>query len=377
MRPGEKATPLKFTSSPSYTLGVELEFQTLDKESLNLAPLAPVLLDTAPPILRPRITHEWIRSILEIRTDICRSVRDVENDLLQTCALAEELAEENHCLLYAASLHPFARSEDQVLTKNERYERIMAELQIVGRRFISQGFHVHVGMVDGDTAIRVCDWIQPYLPLFLALSSSSPFFHGEDTGLMSYRTKLFEALPLAGIYEQLGDWENFLDEMNMLKEAGVIESIKDLWWDARPHPGFGTLEIRACDLPTRFGDILGLTALIQCFVAALAESSPQTMTCSQQFLRCNKWQAVRYGLDGTFIDPLGFLGGGRMQLREAVRRLIEKVQPLVNRFGSERYIRMLDRILETGTGADCQRRSYAEHRDFRKVIQQLHREFWQ
>ncbi len=371
-------TPLTFCCSPSYTLGVELEFQTLDKESMNLAPLAPVLLDNAPEILRPRITHEWIRSILEIRTGICDSVNDVENDLLGTCAMAEELAADNDCLLFAASLHPFARSEDQVLTKDERYERIMEELQIVGRRFISQGFHVHVGMKDGDTAIKVCDRIQPYLPLFLALSASSPFFQGEDTGLMSYRTKLFEALPLAGIYAEIGDWNTFLADIDMLKDAGVIESIKDLWWDARPHPEFGTLEIRACDLPARFGDILGITALVQCFVATLAEVSDMAASsCNQQFLRTNKWQAVRYGLDGRFIDPIGFLGGGKMSLREAVVRLIEKVQPMVNRFASMRYIKMLDRILQHGPGADCQRRVYAETGDFKEVVKQLHEKFWE
>lgn len=367
---------LTFVSSPSYTLGVELEFQTLDEESLNLAPLAPILLESAPEILRPRITHEWIRSILEIRTGICKSVRDVENDLLQTCSMAEELAADNHCLLFAASLHPFARSEDQLLTSDHRYERIMEELQIVGRRFISQGFHVHVGMIDGDTAIKVCDRIQPYLPLFLALSASSPFFHGEDTGLMSYRTKLFEALPLAGIYQEIGTWENFLAEISLLKDAGVIESIKDLWWDARPHPGFGTLEIRACDLPTQFGDILALTALIQSFVATLAESDKVETECNHQFLRCNKWQAVRYGLAGKFFDPLGILGGGKMSIREAVERLIQKVQPAVKRFGSERYMKMLDRILEEGPGADCQRRVYAKGSDFKKVIKQLHENFW-
>lgn len=377
MTAGEEQTPLAFVTSPSYTLGVELEFQTLDKETLNLAPLAPVLLENAPDILRPRITHEWIRSILEIRTGICNSVRDVENDLLQTCSMAEELASDNNCLLYAASLHPFARTEDQLLTKDPRYERIMEELQIVGRRFISQGFHVHVGMIDGDTAIKVCDRIQPYLPLFLALSASSPFFQGKDTGLMSYRTKLFEALPLAGIYEQIGDWNSFLKDMRLLQEAGVIESIKDLWWDARPHPGFGTLEIRACDLPTQFGDILGLTALIQCFVATLAETDMAESSCNQQFLRSNKWQAVRYGLEGTFFDPLRFLGGGKMSLREAVVRLIQKVQPMVKRFASERYMNMLTRILTDGPGADCQRRVYAESHDFQKVVKQLHEKFWE
>ncbi len=368
--------PSTFTSSPSYTLGVELEFQTLDTESLNLAPLAPVLLDTAPPILRSRITHEWIRSILEIRTGVCNSVRDVENDLLQTCSMAEELAADNNCLLHAASLHPFARSEDQVLTKDIRYERIMEELQIVGRRFISQGFHVHVGMIDGDTAVKVCDRIQPYLPIFLALSASSPFFQGEDTGLMSYRTKLFEALPLAGIYGEIGDWNSFLNDLGMLQGAGVIESVKDLWWDARPHPGFGTLEIRACDLPVQFADILGLTALIQCFIATLAETDTVVSSCNQQFLRWNKWQAVRYGLDGKFIDPIGFLGGGDMTFREAANRLIRKVEPMTERFSSIRYIKMIDRILKEGTGAEVQRKAYAKHGDFRKVIKQLHETFW-
>jgi len=371
-----EAISTTFTSSPSYTLGVELEFQTLDTESLNLAPLAPVLLDTAPPILRPRITHEWIRSILEIRTGICKSVRDVENDLLQTCSMAEELAADNHCLLYAASLHPFAQSADQVLTKNIRYERIMEELQIVGRRFISQGFHVHVGMIDGDTAVKVCDRIQPYLPIFLALSASSPFFQGHDTGLMSYRTKLFEALPLAGIYGEIGDWNSFLNDLTMLQQAGVIESVKDLWWDARPHPVFGTLEIRACDLPVQFADILGLTALIQCFIATLSETESPTPSCNQQFLRWNKWQAVRYGLDGKFIDPIGFLGGGDMSFREAVRRLIGKMEPMTKRFNSGRYINMITRILKEGTGAEVQRKAYAKHGDFKKVIQQLHQTFW-
>ncbi len=376
MTAATEPVPSTFTSSPSYSLGVELEFQTLDNETLNLAPLAPVLLDTAPAILRPRITHEWIRSILEIRTGVCNSVRDVENDLLQTCSMAEELAADNNCLLYAASLHPFARSEDQVLTEDIRYERIMEELQIVGRRFISQGFHVHVGMIDGDTAVKVCDKIQPYLPLFLALSASSPFFQGEDTGLMSYRTKLFEALPLAGIYGEIGDWNSFSNDLSMLQGAGVIESVKDLWWDARPHPTFGTLEIRACDLPVQFADILGLTALIQGVIATLAETDTVVSSCNQQFLRWNKWQAVRYGLDGKFIDPIGFLGGGDMSFREAVNRLVQKVEPMTERFSSIRYIKMIDRILKEGTGAEVQRKAYAKHGDFRKVIKQLHETFW-
>ncbi|MEN8189791.1 MAG: YbdK family carboxylate-amine ligase [Thermodesulfobacteriota bacterium] len=367
---------IHFAPSNPFTLGVELEFQTLDRETLNLAPLAPILLDSAPAILQPRITHEWIRSILEIRTGICRSVFDVENDLLQTCSMAEELAADHNCLLFAASLHPFADPKDQILTADNRYERIMEELQIVGRRFISQGFHVHVGMKDGDNAIKCCDLIQPYLPLFVALSASSPYFCGEDTGLQSYRTKLFEALPLAGIYERIKDWDHFIEEVSLLKKVGVIESIKDLWWDARPHPSFGTLEIRACDLPIRYSHILGLVALVQAFVATLCQEHPRLETYSQQVLRCNKWQAVRYGIDGSFIDPLGYLTDERISIGEAVKRLIKKSRPMIDRFQTQRYISMLDHIFENGPGSVFQRRLYKEYGDFNKVITRLHNEFW-
>ena len=194
---------LEFVKSSSYSLGVEIEFQTLDKITYDLAPFAPILLENAPRLLQPRLSPEFIQSILEIQTGICFSLRDVENDLMQTVSLAEELAEENNAILFAASLHPFAKYREQLLTTDARYEAIMQELQMVGRRFITQGLHVHVGMPDGEAAVRVCNHIQAYLPILLALTASSPFSQGEDTGLMSYRTKLFEALPLAGIYTHI------------------------------------------------------------------------------------------------------------------------------------------------------------------------------
>ncbi len=208
---------MHFAHSPKYTLGVEIEFQTLDKATWDLAPLAPVLLKNAPSLLLPRLSPEFIQSILEIQTGVCFSLVDVENDLLQTISLAEELAEENNCMLFSASLHPFAKYREQLLTTNERYARIMEELQIIGRRFISQGFHVHVGLPDGDTAIRVCNRIQAYLPVLLSLSTSSPYSQGEDTGLMSYRTKLFEALPLAGSFYHIPSWKSFVE---MVSEPG-------------------------------------------------------------------------------------------------------------------------------------------------------------
>ncbi len=368
---------IQFHHNPHSTLGVEIEFQVLDRESLNLAPLAPLMINNSPEILRPRITLEFIQSILELQTGICHSVKDVENDLMETCSMAEELAGNFGCVLYAASLHPFASHTDQRLTANERYERIMDELQIVGRQFISQGLHVHVGVADGDTAIRVCNSIQPYLPLLLSLSASSPFFEGVDTGLMSYRTKLFEVLPLAGVYEYMPDWFSFLKEVELLKKHNVIRSIKDLWWDARPHPDFGTVEIRICDLPSRFGDILGLVAFIQGLVAHLAELNGSLRICSQQILRANKWQAVRHGLNGVFIDPTGYLGDDQLDMPNAISMLLKKVGPKIQELGASEYITKLERVIRWGTSADHQRSLYKNSGDLKQVIEKSHREFWE
>jgi len=367
---------LKFAKSSSYTLGVEIEFQTLDKNTYDLAPFAPVLLENAPLLLKPRLSPEFIQSILEIQTGICFSLTDVENDLMQTVSLAEELAEENNSILFAASLHPFAKHREQLLTTNSRYEVIMQELQIVGRRFITQGLHVHVGMPDGEAAVRVCNHIQAYLPILLALTASSPFSQGEDTGFMSYRTKLFEALPLAGIYTHIDNWHRFKEEVYLLQSVGVIESIRDLWWDARPHPDFGTLEIRVCDLPVRFTDILGITAVIQALVATLVEEENVYPPLNQHIIKSNKWQAARYGLEGTYFDPSGMLAEARISLREAAHRLLEKIAPMTARLKSERYVGNIERILKDGTGADFLRCCYGTSKNLKNVVESLWGEFW-
>lgn len=366
-----------FKSSPKFTLGVEIEFQTLDKATWNLAPLAPTLLENAPSLLRPRLSPEFIQSILEIQTGICFSLEDVENDLMQTISMAEELAEDNNCRLFSASLHPIALHADQLLTTNERYERIMQELQIVGRRFISQGFHVHVGMADGETAVHVCNRLQAYLPILLTLSTSSPFSQGEDTGLMSYRTKLFEALPLAGMYTHIASWPGFVEEVQMLIGRGVIGSLKDLWWDTRLNPMYGTIEVRICDLPIRFDDILGITAIIQALLATLAEDRQSSLPLNNYIMQANKWQAARYGLAGEFVDPTGLLAEDRITYCEAAEKMLQLVEPMSVRLGSEKYIQMVKTILENGTGADYMRRIYQQSGDLKEVTRSLQGEFWQ
>ncbi len=376
VRKDEILENLQFTPSPKYTLGVELEFQTLDNTTWDLAPMAPALLENAPSLLKPRLSPEFIQSILEIQTGVCSSLIDVENDLMQTISMAEELAEENNCRLFSASLHPFAQHRQQLLTTNDRYKRIMEELQIVGRRFISQGFHVHVGVPDAETAIRVCNRVQAYLPILLSLSTSSPYSQGDDTGLSSYRTKLFEALPLAGTYSHIPDWKAFQEEIFLLQKVGVINSIRDLWWDARPNLEYGTIEIRICDLPIRFHDVLGITAVIQSLIGFLAEDKTPCQELNTYMIQANKWQAARHGLKGLYIDPTGTLCSERVPYDEAVVRLMDMIRPMSICLGSEKYFASVSRILEEGTGTEFLRRRFAKTQSLKEVVQSLQGEFW-
>lgn len=367
---------LVFNTSSSYTLGVELEFQLVDCHTLNLVPRVQPIIDALLPDSNNRIALEFLQSIIEIQTGICQDVGEVARDLSRSIQLVEDAAVEQECILYAASLHPFAEPLEQHLTSGERYARIMAELQYVGRLFISQGLHVHVGVPDGDTAIKICDIIQLYLPVLLALSTSSPYFCGHDTGFYSYRTKLFEALPLAGIFGYIGSWQRFQDEVAFLQERKIIRKIKDLWWDVRPSPGYGTVEIRICDMPARFSETLGLTALIQALVATIAEGACHSSPMSLQLLRSNKWQAARHGLDGRFNDTFGLLSRQTQTMRSAAAELLDVLKPFITHFQTEKYIAPVHELLHRGTGADFQRLLIGQGHSYTEMISRLRNDYW-
>ncbi len=367
---------LVFCKSKAYTLGVELEFQLVDRNTLDLVPRVKSILDNLVPGGSERIVPEFLQSIVEIQTGVCDCVSEVAADLGRTIHLVEDVADTKDCILYSASLHPFAEPTEQKLSDGERYKRIMEELQYVGRQFISQGMHVHVGIGEGNTAVRVCDLMQAYLPILLALSTSSPFFRGEDTGFHSYRTKLFESLPLAGIAGFLGSWQGYADEVTFLQERQVIRQIKDLWWDVRPSPAFGTVEVRICDLPSRFSEILGLTAVIQALVAFIIESEITTFPVSLQLLRSNKWQAARHGLNGRFNDPYGLLGCPTQSFRQAAEKLFLLVRPFVERFQTMDNVQVMRDVLKPGTSADHQRALVAQGKTYKEMISRLRDDYW-
>ena len=356
-----------------FSLGVEIELQVLDRKDLNMAPRGPEILAMVPPELQERIKREFIRSMIEINTEVCADMTQVADNLSYLIREAEKLADACGCQLFASSLHPFARYSDQELSAHPRYSRIMAELQMVGRRFITQGLHVHVGMEDHETAIRVCDNIRLFLPILLALTCSSPFYEGIDTGLHSYRAKLFEALPLAGMPDELGSWKDYLEMVALLTSTGIINEVRDLWWDVRPHPDFGTIEIRICDLPSRFNEILAVVALIQGLVVSIAESDKH-LNPNMQVLKSNKWQAARYGLDGTFVYPLL---KRKISMREAAGEIFAKAAPSMEKLGTDHFLPVLEKITETGTSSRRQREIYSRRKDFAAIIRELHPEFWQ
>ncbi len=362
-----------FQPSRPYTLGVELEIQLLDRDSLDLTPAAQEILRELPENLKNRIKPEFIRSMVELATGVCGDLREVERDLRQSYRFLEERAGQADCLLFAASLHPFARYRRQVLSPGRRYAELLEELQLVGRRLISQGLHIHVGLPDTDTTIRVFNQIRQYLPLCLALTTSSPFYEGEDTGFYSYRSKLMDALARAGMPRSFQDWQELGRVLALLCRAGAIRDIREIWWDVRPHPDFGTLEVRICDLPGRFDEILALTALIQALVVTLAERDRPGPYHPQEVIISNKWEAARHGLAGIYIEPAN--QGPPGTIGAACRQLLEMTAPAARRLDVHMHYTVLERILETGTTGARIRSLHRDGLEFPEIIQLLRRDF--
>jgi carboxylate-amine ligase len=364
---------IEFQTSKPFSLGVEIELQVLDRSDLNLVPKGPEILAMVPEELQERIKPEFIRSMIEVNTEICSNMDQVKENLAFLIQQAEKIAAANNCLLFATSLHPFAKCNDQILSSHPRYSRIMNDLQLVGRRFITQGLHVHVGMDDREDAIRVCDNIRLFMPILLSLTCSSPYYEGIDTGLHSYRAKLFEALPLAGMPDELGGWDEYIEMVTLLTNTGIITEVRDLWWDVRPHPDFGTIEIRICDLPSSFSEILAIVALIQGLVINLTESDKH-LNPNMQVLKSNKWQAARYGLEGRFVYPLL---QKKISMREAAGEIFAKVAPDMVKLGTSHYLSVLQQTVNSGTSSNQQRKIFETQNDFSAIINELHPKFWQ
>ncbi len=361
-----------FKSSKAFTLGVELELQILSGSSFELLPLGPKLFEKTPPEWRPFIKPEAYQSMIELVTPVCENLAAVEEFLSQGLKRLEETAAEEGAFVLPLSLHPFARAREQKIWEKARYQKIFQELQLVGRRFIAQGLHIHVGMPDRETALKVYNALRPFLPLFLALSTSSPFYEGEKTGFHSYRTKLFEVLPLAGLPRAFSSWEEFETLVKTLLEFEIIFSLRDLWWDIRLKPEFGTVEVRICDVPGRFGDLLGLVALVQTLACFLAERKPLP-GIPYEIISYGKWQAARHGIRGSFVDPESFR---KRNFIEATSTLMTQLESLSRRLGTKNYLPGLLRLLKESPVSFRMLALFEKGATFRQIIKAVKEGFW-
>ena len=360
---------IRFNGSSGPTLGVEVELQIIDPETGNLVSGAKSIIERAGGVnhLKP----ELIQSTIELNTDVCADVAAVRGELSQRLRALFALCDDLGYQLASTGTHPFSRWAEQEITDKERYHLLAKRCQWPARRLMIFGLHVHVGIESGEKAIAIFNALTTYIPHLLALSASSPFFQGEETGLGSCRVKIFESLPTAGLPYRLLNWAEFQRLMITLVGAGAIESVREIWWDVRPHPDFGTVEVRICDgLPT-LDDIVAMTALVQALVVWLGDQYDKGVYLPLQrywIVRENKWRAARWALDAQVIVD----EEGRLEpLSESVGRLLESVEPVSKRLGSHAELMRIRDLMRAGPSCVDQRRVYAETGDFRQVVDSL------
>jgi glutamate---cysteine ligase / carboxylate-amine ligase len=365
---------IPFHSSPRTSLGIEWELQLVDPVSRELASAASDLLAElrgAQPE-HPKAKHELFESTVEIITGVCMTVAEAKDDLAATLAEVVGAAEHRGLGVMCSGTHPMTEWTGQRVSPNPRYDKLMEQMQWMARRLQIFGVHVHVGIRSPDKAIPIVNALTSYVPHFLALSASSPFWRGADTGLASARSKIFEGLPTAGLPVQLADWDEFEQLMGMLVASGTIETIQEVWWDIRPHPGFGTVELRICDgLPT-LQEVGAVAALAQCLVDQLNTQLDRgyRLPRPQAWLqRENKWRAARHGLSAELIIDEH---GGTRPLREAIVELVHDLGPLAERLGCAGELDDVLAILESGASYERQRKVAADNGgDVRAVVDSL------
>ena len=354
---------------PSFTLGVEEEFQIIDPETRELRSHIQAILEEGRWLLAEQVKAELHQSVVEIGTGICKNVQEVRRDVERLRTEIIRVARRKGLRVGAAGTHPFSHWADQLITPDPRYDAIVDELQVIARANLIFGLHVHVGIEDRDLAIQIMNEACYLLPHLLALSTNSPFWLGRDTGLKSYRTRVFERFPRTSIPETFETAAAFDEFIRILTKTNCIDNGKKVWWDLRPHPVYKTLEFRVCDVPMRVDETVALAALVQAICAKLWKLRAQNLgfrVYRRALIMENKWRASRYGIDGKLID---FGREAELPFRDLAGELLEFVDDVVDELGSRAEVQSIRWILEHGTGADRQLAVYRESGgDLRKVV---------
>ncbi len=356
-------------SRPSFNIGIEEEYQTIDPETRNLrSHIHAEIVEKGKTLLAERVKPEMHQSVVEIGTGVCRNIKEAKEEIRSIRRQIITLARDNNLRLAAGGTHPFAQWRDQEIYPDERYATIVEDMKMVARANLIFGLHVHIGVEDRDTAIHIMNGARYFLPHILALSCNSPFWLGMDTGLRSYRCKVFDKFPRTQIPDLYESWSEFENYVNLLIKTKCIDNAKKIWWDIRPHPHFPTLEFRICDIPMRVDETIAIAALCQAVIAKLYKLHEQNLSFryySRALIMENKWRAARYGLDGKLID---FGKQKEVPVRDLIGEILDFVSDVAGELDSVEEIGYIRRILEEGNGADRQLRVFADTGDLNKVV---------
>jgi carboxylate-amine ligase len=357
---------------PSLTLGIEEEYQTVDPETLDLRSHVQFeIIEKGKAFLKEHVKAEMHQSVVEVGTGICNNVQEARRDITELRRTIIRLARENGLRVASAATHPFSDWRTQQIYPDERYEHIVQDLKMVARSNLIFGLHVHVGIEDRESAIRIMNEARYFVPHILALSTNSPFWLGMDTGLKSYRCKVFDKFPRTNLPDYFTSYGEFDELVSLMVKTGCIDNAKKIWWDIRPHPFFDTLEFRMCDVPMRVDETIALAALIQATVAKLHQLHSRNQgfrTYRREFLMENKWRALRYGIDGHLID---FGKQKQVPFRDLMYEYLDLLDDVVDELGSRKEIEYIRTILDQGTGADRQLRVFRETGDLKEVVRYI------
>ena len=355
-------------TGPSYTIGIEEELMIVDGEGFDLVNAIEQLLASSE---SDDVKPELMESVLEIATKPAANTAEAGEQLRLLRRQVRELAAGHGLRIGSAGTHPFALWEQQRIVQRPRYRDLISALRFVARQELLFGLHVHVGVDDPDKAIHVANGMRVHVPILLALSANSPFWRGDRSGLMSTRTSIFRAFPRVGIPPYYESWEHYQREIAFMVESGVMEDYTYLWYDVRPHPRFGTVEVRACDAQTRVEHTLALTALTQAMVKELCEHFEAEQPLGHypyQMLDENKWLAARHGLDGELVD---LPSSDRVTSKALARRLYDRLYDHAKDLGSANELEALKDILERGTGAHRQIVVHEANNDLAEVMHEI------
>src|SRR2546421_3541252 len=369
--PARPSDPEGHSMAHRFTIGVEEEFQIIDPATCELRSHVSQLVSAASPDIAEQVKHELHQSIVETGTRICENVSELRIEMHRTRGELVAAAERAGLQVAAAGTHPFSSWIDQVISPGERYQNIVEELQQLARSLLIFGMHIHVAMPDKQTTIDMMNMVRYFVPHLLALSTSSPFWMGRNTGLKSFRTTVFRRFPRTGIPEQFESWSAYENFVNLLVKLNCIDTGKKIWWDVRPHPTFGTLEFRMCDVTTKVEEAVAIAALTQAIVVKLHrlyKSNQSWRIYRRALIEEKKRRAARYGNEGKMID----LGKEEeVPMRALIPELLELVDDVVDDLGSRSAVEYVNTNLRRGTRSERQLRVYQQTGDLKAVVKHL------